>query len=276
MIKDTFQKIFNNKVDALGLSVFRMCYTLVLFAEVLQLFKFRHLIYDAVPYRYVGDIDVTYIFIFWFIILAMLFLGLFTRLATIVNYIFAVIIFSSAANFEYHVFYAYIGINFLMLFMPVSRVFSLDSLLEKVKYTNIGRPYKTDRKILEINYLIPVFAAIALVYFDSVFRKADSPMWTDGLGMWLPSSLPMMIWNDTSFILNQEWLVKFLGYLVLCFESVFIFLFWFKRFRVPFFLLGVFFHLGILIAYPIPWFALTAVVVYLLLLPPGFWLWISE
>lgn len=276
MIKETFRSLFNTKVDAIGLSVFRMCYTVVVFCEVHQLFKFRNLVYDADPYRYIGDVDVRYIFGFWFVILGLLFLGLFTRMATIVNYILGVIIFSSASNFEYHVFYAYVGINLLLLFMPISRVLSLDSLIRKVKYTNIGRPYQIDRKVLEINYLVPVFVGIALVYFDSVFRKIDSPMWMDGLGMWLPSSLPMAVWTDTSFILNQEWLVKFLGYLVVVFEAVFIFLFWFRKVRVPFLLLGIFFHLGILIAYPIPWFALTAVVVYLLMVPPGFWLAISK
>ncbi len=276
MIKDTFRKLFHDKVDAVGLSVFRMCYTAVLFCEILQLFKFRNLIYDADPYRYVGDVDVRYIFGFWFIILGLLFVGLFTRVATIVNYILGIIIFSSAMNFEYHVFYAYAGINFLIMFMPISRVLSLDSLIEKVKYTNIGRPYGVDRKVLLINYFVPVFIGLGLVYFDSVFRKADSPMWMDGLGMWLPSSLPMAVWTDTSLILNNEFLVKFLGYLVVVFETVFIFLFWFRRFRVPFMLLGVFFHLGILITYPIPWFALTAVILYLLMVPTDFWLRISN
>lgn len=276
MIKNTFRELLNNKVDAVGLSIFRMAYVIILFCEILQLFKFRNLIYDAEPFKYVGDIDVRYVFGFWFIILAMLFFGLFTRVATIVNYILGVIIFSSAANFEYHVFYAYVGVNFLLLFMPISRVLSLDSLIQKVKYTNIGRPFQIDRKVLEINYLVPVFFGLGLVYFDSVFRKVDSAMWMDGLGMWLPSSLPMVVWTDTSWVLNQEYLVKFLGYLVVVFETIFIFLFWFRKMRVPFLLLGIFFHLGILIAYPIPWFALTAVVVYLLMVPPGFWLWISK
>lgn len=276
MIKSTFRRIFDTKVDALGLSVFRIAYTLVLFCEVAQLFKFRHLIYDQKPFVYVGDVDVTYIFVFWFVALAMLFLGLFTRTATILNYIFGVVIFSSAKDFEYHVFYAYVGINFLLMFMPISRVFSVDSLIQKIKYTNIGRPFKVDRKVLEINYLVPVFAGIGLVYFDSIFHKFSSKMWMDGLGMWMPSSLPMIAWNDSTFILNQEFLVRGMGYLVVIFETVFLFLFWFRKFRVPFFLLGIFFHLGILIAYPIPWFALTAVVTYLLMLPPDFWTNLSQ
>jgi len=276
MVKETLNRIFNTKVDALGLAVFRMSYTVVLLCEVLQLLKFRKTIFDAVPFENSGELNSVIVLGFYIVILVMLFFGLFTRFTTIVNYMFSVIIFSFITRFEYHVFYAYVGVNFLLMFMPISRVFSFDSLIQKLKYTNIGRPFRPDRKVLEINYLAVVFAGIGLVYFDSVFRKFTSPMWTDGLGMWMPSSLPMMVWNDTSIILNQEWLVKFLGYLVIVFEFVFIFLFWFKKFRVPFLLLGIFFHLGILIAYPIPWFALTAVVIYFLLIPQGFWLGISD
>ena len=276
MMKKIIDRIFDTKVDAIGLSVFRMCYTAVLTCEIIQLFRFRNVIFDKIPFVETGEINVSYLFGFWFVVLAMLFLGLFTRFATILNYIFGIIIFSSMVQFEYHVFYAYIGINLLLIFMPISRVFSLDALIEKVKYTNIGRPFLPNRNVLEVNYLIVVFAAVGLVYIDSVFRKFTREMWTDGLGMWLPSSLPMVVWNDTSFILNNEFLVKFLGFLVIAFEFVFIFLFWFKKFRIPFLLLGIFFHLGILIAYPIPWFALTAIVTYLLLVPQRFWLWISS
>ena len=267
MIKKAIAYIFDTKVDAVGLAVFRMAYSLILFFEVLQLFKFRNVVYDKIPFVASGELYVGFIFLIWFVFLLLVFLGLFTRTALLVNYIFSMIIFSSAHEFEYHVFYAYVGINLLMLFMPVSRVLSLDSLIQKLKYTNIGRPYKVDRKVLEINYLIVVFTALGLVYFDSIFRKLMSPMWTDGLGMWLPSSLPFATWNDATFLLNQEFLVKFFGYLVIVFETVFIFLFWLKRWRWPLLLLGVFFHIGILITYPIPWFALTAVVTYVLMVP---------
>lgn len=271
MFKKLFHNLFNTKVDAIGLSIFRICFSIVLFCEISQLNKFKSIIYDKEPFQYIGEIDVTLLFKFWFIIIGLLFLGLFTRIATIINYIFSVIIFSSASHFEYHVFYAYVGINFLFIFMPISRVFSLDSLLQKVKYTNIGRPFQVDRKILKINYIVLVFVGIALVYFDSVFHKLSSKMWTDGLGVWLPSSLPMVTWNDTSFLLNNEFLIKFLGYFVLVFETVFIFLFWFKKFRLPFAIIGIFFHLGIVIAYPIPWFGLGVSAIYLLLVPIHYW-----
>jgi predicted DCC family thiol-disulfide oxidoreductase YuxK len=264
-------KWFNVKVDATGLSIFRIFYSLVLFFEILQLYKFRNIIYSKESFVTIGELDVSFIFYFWFIIIILLVLGLFTRFATIINYIFSVIIFSSAAKFEYHVFYVYVGINFLLMFMPIARILSLDNLLQKIKFSNIHKIYNVDSKILQVNYWMPVFAGIGLVYIDSVFHKLSSKMWMDGLGVWLPSSLPMVTWNDTSFLLNQEWLVKFLGYLVLVFETSFIFLFWFKKSRIPFFVLGVFFHIGILIAYPIPYFALTYIAIYLLLVPVSIW-----
>lgn len=269
-------KIFNLKVNAIGLSVFRIFYSLVLFCELLQLYKFRNIIYDKVPFVNVGELDVSFLFYFWFPVVLLILLGLCTRFATIVNYVFSVIIFSSATQFEYHVFYAYVGINFLLMFMPIARVFSLDNLLQKLKFSTIYKTYEVDKKILQINYLIVVFVGIGLVYIDSVFHKLSSKLWMDGLGVWLPSSLPMITWNDTSFLLNQKWLVIFLGYLVLVFEAAFIFLFWFKKWRIPLLVLGVFFHVGILIAYPIPYFALTYVAIYLLLVPPSFWLQIAE
>lgn len=271
MYKKVLNSLFTTKVDAIGLSIFRMFYSVVLFLELKQLYTFRSLIYDKEPFKYTGELDVSFVFYFWFVVVAFLFLGLFTRYVTILNYIFGVIIFSSAIKFEYHVFYAYVGINFLLVFMPISRVLSLDSLLQKLKYSTLYKPFLVDRKVLKINYIIPVFVGIGLVYFDSIFHKFSSKMWMDGLGVWLPSSLPMVTWNDTSILLNQKWLMLFLGYLVLIFETVFIFLFWFKRFRVPFFLLGIFFHVGILIAYPIPWFALTVIAVYLFLVPVNYW-----
>jgi predicted DCC family thiol-disulfide oxidoreductase YuxK len=276
MIKRILTKPFESKVDALGLSVFRILYSLVLFLETLQLFKFRHIIYDKDPFQYVGEIDVTFFFFFWFIVLGLLMLGLFTKTATILNYIFAIIIFSSAKHFAYHVYYLYVAVNFLLMFLPISRVFSMDSLVQKLKYTRVGFEYKVDRKVLEINYLIPVFSAIALVYFDSIFQKLSSPMWRSGLGMWLPSSLPMVTLNDTSVLLNQEWLIKFLGYFVVFFEGAFIFLFWFRQIRIPLMIIGILFHIGILIIYPIPLFALTVIAVYILMLPDLYWMKLSQ
>lgn len=258
------------------MSVFRILYGLILFFEILHLYKFRNITFDKDPFVYSGEIESSYLLYFWMIVLVCFVLGLFTRLATIVNYVFTVLVFSSALKFEYHVYYAYTGVNFLLMFLPVSRVLSLDALREKIKYTGIGRPYKPDRTVLEINYLAPVFVGIALVYFDSIFLKFDNKLWTSGLGVWLPTSMPMIAWNDVSAALDYGKTMVFLGYFVLVFETVFIFLFWFRKWRVPLMVIGMGLHLGILIAYPIPWFALAFCCFYLLLIPPRFWRWMAD
>lgn len=255
----------NRKVDAAGLAVFRMLFSIMVFCEAWQFFVMRHVIFDRVPYETPGELKYYLFFTFWGISLALLFFGLFTRLATILSYIFAVMAFSSAEAFEYHVFYTYIGISFFMMFMPVSRTWSLDSLIRRARFGT------SDSQVLEINYLVPVFVGIALIYFDSVFLKADSAMWKNGLGIWLPSSIPPVVWNDTSWLLNCKPLVVGLSYFVMIFEAVFIFLLWFRKWRVWLALTGIFFHLGIYISYPIPYFALTYIITYLLFFPPGIW-----
>ncbi len=128
MIKIIKANLFN-KLDSTGLAVFRMFYMTILFLELLQLYKFRVVMYSRDSLLYFGEFNPEYIYKFWFIVVLFLFFGLFTRVSSIINYLFSVIIFSSAVAFEYHVFYAYVGLNFLLMFMPVSRVFSLDSII---------------------------------------------------------------------------------------------------------------------------------------------------
>jgi hypothetical protein len=57
-------KMFNLKVNATGLSVFRIFYSLVLFCELLQLYKFRNIIYDKDPFVYAGEVSVSLYFLF--------------------------------------------------------------------------------------------------------------------------------------------------------------------------------------------------------------------
>lgn len=100
MIKESINRIFDIKVDAIGLSVFRMCYATVLLCELLQLLKYRKVIFDAVPFEYSGELHAGIALSFYIVIVLMLFVGVFTRFATIVNYIFGVMFFSYMTLFE--------------------------------------------------------------------------------------------------------------------------------------------------------------------------------
>ena len=98
-----------------------------------------------------------------------------------------------------------------------------------------------------------------------------SNLWLNGLGSWLPSSLPMITHFNNSSFLNQEWLVKCFGWGTIVFETIFLVVFFRKNSRVWVFVSGLILHLGILIEFPIPWFALTACTIYLLLVPVSWW-----
>ena len=220
-LKNSFDKSISGK----GLAVFRITYSLVLLCEIAQMFYFKELIFDKIPFIDKAEINFGIPIAIWFVSVLMLVFGLFTRVATIVNYILSLILIGSITTFEYHVFYAYMGINFLLLFMPVSRCLSLDRLLLKLKYSNTTFQYNPPKTVSQLNYLIVPLLGLAFVYFDSVFYKLASSMWVNGLGSWMPSSLPMITHVNTSPLLNSEYLIKSIGWLTILFEFAFIFLF---------------------------------------------------
>ena len=270
-MKSIIKTFFSQKRDSTGLAIFRILYSLVLLFELGHLYTYRSIIFNKVPFTAIGDVGVESLLMFWFLAVVFLFLGLFGKVASVVNYLFSVIIFSAASSFEYHVYYTYVGIAFLLMFMPTTRVLSLDNLIQKIKYSSVGSLYQPERKVLLLNYLVPVFVTVGLFYFDSVLYKLTSDLWINGLGLWLPASLPMMTWSDTSWLMNQKTIITFLGYFVMVFELVFLVMMWFKKFRVPLFIIGVIFHVGIWIEFPIPLFAAAFIAIYTLLIPEGWW-----
>ena len=258
-LKSFVTSILFKKVDSIGLSIFRITYSFVFLCELIHLFNYRTIVYDGFT-----ELNPTLIFMFWLPTVCLLMVGYKSRYVAILNYIFSVIILSSAQKYEYHGFTIYVGVNFLLIFLPIARQLSIDSFLTKKSSFEV-------KKVFKVYYLAPVFLVIALIYLDSAFYKFASSMWLNGLGMWLPASLPMATWSSFPWLLNNELLVKFLGYLVLIFETVFILLMWFRVFRLPLLVIGVLFHLGILFFFPIPWFALAVICVYFLMVPIRFW-----
>lgn len=266
-------RLYTKQVDATGLAIFRIAFFLNFFMEVLQLFEFRHLMYDTVPFIQPADIDPSYILIFWLITIVCLVLGVFTRGAAIINYLLTVHFMGLTHLYEYHMFHVYLIVNFLVMFIPMSRVISLDAIWQRLKYLNTSTLFKTNAKVPVVAYYAIVFTGIGLVYFDSVFYKTMTHLWQSGLGFWLPCSVPMAVIFDNSFILNIKWLAIGLSFLTLAFEMVFVLIFFRKRWRWFVFILGCGFHFSIMFEYPIPWFALGYVAMYLLIVPHSFWNW---
>ena len=258
---------FDKKIDGTGLAVFRIAYCLVLLCEIAQMFYFRHLIFDKIPYVDQAEIDFGIPISIWFIAVLFILFGAFTRFFTILNYLMGLILIGSIHTFEYHVFYAYMGVNFVLIFLPVSQCLSLDRLFQKLKYSNTIFTYTPPKTVSQLYYFVPTFVGIGLVYFDSIFIKLNSHSWLSGLGLWLPASMPMMVHTNTSFVLNFKYLMLFFGYFTLVFEAIFLFVYFRKKWRVITFFIGFFFHIGIFILWPIPWFALTVISIYILLIP---------
>jgi len=266
-----FTTLYNKQIDGKGLAIFRIVFSIVFLGEVIQLAYFQHLIFDKIPYLIPGEIEMWPVFLFWIISILFLIFGLFTRVAAIINYVLTVVVLGTISSFEYHMFYSYIIVNFLFIFIPVSRTLSLDRLLLKLKYSNTGFHYKPPQTVSAISYYIPVLLGVGFIYFDSVFFKLSSPLWLRGLGLWLPGSLPEAVIFNNSFLLNLKYLIIALGYLTLIFETIFLFVFWRKKWRMPVLILGIGLHLGILMFFPIPFFALGVVAIYILMIPVSLW-----
>lgn len=270
------ERAYDKKVDPIGLGLFRVFYGIILMMEVFQMLKFNHLIFDPVPYIQPQELNYTYILSVWIGVIFFIIIGFQTRIFAIVSYVLSLVFFSTLSNYEYHMDYSYMGLNFLLMFLPTEKSLSIDNLRIKLKYSNSRFYYNPDNRVSQLAYSIPIFVGIAFVYWDSIFFKFTSPMWTSGLGMWLPASMPFAtIWED-QWLLNQELLMKGLGYLVLIFETVFIFLFWFKPFRLILAIIGIGLHIGILLEFPIPYFALSVTFLYFLLLPIKVWKFLTK
>jgi predicted DCC family thiol-disulfide oxidoreductase YuxK len=263
--------ILSKKIEGIGLGFFRFLFFLALFFEVKQLYFFKELLYGPFGELVPSNINLGIILWYWMPVCIMLSVGIFTRINTILNYVFCLVFIATmkVSAYEYHMFYIYMGVSFLVMFMPISKCLSLDRLWQKLKYSSSSYHYIPDTKVNVWNYWMLLLTGVGFMYFGSVFFKLSSELWLSGLGMWLPSSMPMATYSNLDFILDIKFFSIALGYVSFIFEALFIFLFWFKPFRIPLFVLGIGLHLGIAIVFPIPWFGLGMVALVFLLFPLG-------
>ncbi len=258
---------FAKPIDGIGLALFRVLWGCSLLGEMVQWFSMDALMYRVPPYDslwswrhlvWTGAIVVTLLFI----------VGLKTRTMATLLFVLSIFTFGQTRSWEYHNDYVIVELAFLLPFAPLSARLSVDAAWARRR----GQPWKAT---------VPrgwawafLFLGAGLTYFDSVFYKWGSPMWRGGLGMWFPASMPWATWapaGPLNAVLNQRWLVLTLSHLTLAFETAFLFVFWTRRARLPLLCIGMGLHLGIMVAFPIPWFGLGVAALYALLIPHG-WL----
>lgn len=265
------------QVPATGLGLFRLCYGLLTLQEIIFLLYFRHLIFDPTPYLDVEFPMIPFFLCTWGIAAASLSIGYRCQLSAIVNYIFWIVF----ANFTpmqrdfdggFDQFMA--GTGFFLLFLPLDRAFAVDTLRYKLRYAyrQLSSLNLKPATVSLLAYNIPVAICLGFLYFDSAVHKLFAEHWRNGLGAWLPSSLPYYISAlDMSWILNNEMLIKGFGYLILVFQFTFIFLFYFRQLRLFYVLVGMALHLGITLTFNIYPFGLGMLSFYLLLIPFSWW-----
>ncbi|MEP0263897.1 HTTM domain-containing protein [Dokdonia sp.] len=252
--------LFTKYISPSGLSLFRICYNTVLLFEILFIYEYKEFIYDPIPFIETSDIQLGPSILIWMGVVLCMILGYKTRYMAIANYVFTLIFISSNNSFEYHMHCIYTIMNFLMIFMPLDENLSLKRFFSKQK----------PRKIPVFFYLIPLLFGIGLLYFDSVFFKFKSEIWMSGMGVWLPAAIPQTTLLESSWLLDQRWLMLIMGYYTLAFEALFIFLIWNKWSRLYAAISGILLHIGIFIVFPIPLFAWGMIAIYILALPVGF------
>jgi hypothetical protein len=253
-------ELLSRPVPAINLGLFRIFFSVVLLGEVVQLWYFRQLAFDPIPYIEPSYKSSTLLYLPWIAAVLCMVIGFRFRIAAVVNYVYVAWMFGGMTSFLYHFDFTMIGTSVCFIFLPVSQALSMDS---RGKNLSTSVPAYCSAALL--------FVGIFLVYSDSLFHKYGSEMWADGLSFWLPSSLPQTSLHDLTFFLDNKAFVLAAGYLAFVIEAAFCFLFWWRPLRWPLIFLGSTLHLGIVFAFPIPFFGLGAAAFFVLLLPSNFW-----
>ena len=264
------------RVNGLGLGLFRIAFALVALQEVFFLFYFRHLIFDPMPYVDRASPVVHLLLMVWMGALICLAVGYQTQRVAVLNYIFWVVfvIFTPMwQDFDGGFDQLMTGSSLLLIFLPVSERLALDGL--RARWSEPGRvqpPPAVASTIPLLALLLPLMLSLGLLYFDSGIHKLSAPFWRHGLGAWLPSTMPYyMSPLDLSPLLDRVWLERAIGYAVMAFQLLFIFLFWIPPLKLWLLALGVAFHTGIIVSLNVYPFGFAMLVHYFLLVPPHLW-----
>jgi predicted DCC family thiol-disulfide oxidoreductase YuxK len=248
-----------------------MLFGLITFQEILFLIFFNHLIFDPIPFMDVEFPMIVFFLWIWALIAFALVLGYRCQTACLANYIFWLIFVNFTPmqrDFDGGFDLFMIGANFFLIFMPTDKAFALDILRKKLETPFLHYSHFKKAEVSALCYNLPVAICLGFLYFDSAIHKMFAEHWRNGLGAWLPSSIPYyMSALDMSWLLNIELFQKFFGYLIIVFQFSFLFFFYRRNLRPIYFLIGIALHLGITISFNIYPFGLGMLIFYALVMP---------
>jgi predicted DCC family thiol-disulfide oxidoreductase YuxK len=269
-----FAKYNQRRAPAYIVGFLRILYALVVLQEIFFLFYFNHLIFDPIPYIDVEFPMIPLFLVLWVIVIACLLVGYKSQKAIISNYIFWIVFVNFTPmqrDFDGGFDLFMIGVGLFMIFMPLGRALSVDNLIYKLQFKH-QKKFEISKNVSVLVLMAPVLICLGFLYFDSAIHKMFAEHWKNGLGGWLPSSMPYYISAlDMAWLLNMEWVQKSIGYIILVFQFSFIFLYYRRNFRPLFLLIGAGLHAGITITFNIYPFGLAMLSMYVLMIPFSWW-----
>lgn len=263
--------LFQQQAPATGIGLFRLLFGLITLQEICFLIYFNHLIFDPIPYMDVEFPMITFFLWLWAAIAFSLMIGYRSQASSVANYVFWLIFVNFTPmqrDFDGGFDLFMIGANFFLIFMPIDKAFAIDDLRKKLAAPFIHYSQYQTAQVSRLAYYLPVIICLGFLYFDSAIHKMFAEHWRNGLGAWLPSSMPYYISAlDMSWLLNIEPLQKLIGYTIIVFQFSFIPLFHFKLLRPLYFLVGISLHLGIALSFNIYPFGMGMLIFYMLMMP---------
>jgi len=274
MYKFLFAKIYAlylKRAPATGIGLFRVLFGLVTLQEILFLIFFNHLIFDPIPFLDIEFPMIVFFLWLWALVAVALVLGYRCQIASIANYVFWLIFVNFTPmqrDFDGGFDLFMIGANFFLIFMPIDKAFALDGLRKKLAFPFVHYSQYQRAEVSALAYYLPVAVCLGFLYFDSDIHKMFAEHWRNGLGAWLPSSIPYyMSALDMSWLLNNEILQKTIGYTIIIFQFTFLLFFHRRSFRPVYCLVGMGLHLGITLSFNIYPFGLGMLIFYSLVMP---------
>lgn len=260
-----------HQVPATGLGLFRLLFGLVTLQEVLFLLYFNHLIFDPIPYMDVEFPMIHFFLCIWAVIAAFIVAGYRYQPAIIANYVFWLVFVNFTPmqrDFDGGFDLFMTGANLFLIFLPADKAFSLDNLRRKLAHPFIHYQNYQPPTVSVLAYSLPVIICLGFLYFDSVIHKMFAPHWRNGLGGWLPATMPYYVSAiNMSWILNLEMVQKIIGYTILIFQFSFLFFVHVRRLRMIYVLIGMSLHLSIIFTLNIYPFGFGMLIFYTLVIP---------
>lgn len=255
-------------VSAKSFAAFRVLFSLLLLAYLKHLYFYYPLVFNNIPNIVYNPFPPKLFIAIWLVNVLLLLFGCFTKVSSIINYLFVVLatfLFSNSGTGSFNDDLLRIG-SLLLIFMPVSRHYSLDALYKAVRY-GITKPAPTS----SLYYVAAIFISLGLMYFGAGICKVVSPLWLNGLGVWTPLVMPYNHWNTLDGWVDNVFIMKTLNYCTIVWEVTFVFVLFTKRIKYLFAITGVLFHLALAIIFPFPLLCFGPLPFYALFIPSSFW-----